>query len=312
MMIKRSDAGKLVTLPIKPDWGPGKIVKIEAGYAYIRFRDCEDRMAKKYSVTENPLALSQVQTDAVLDDLIQQSEKKKRVRKPAEPIRRITFQEAVALFKAKYPQAFGDALYKGGAKVGGQYAIEDLARTFHSSFGDGQLRKMVDNHSARVIADRALALLDRQDLIYRGELKSFKNLLKDEAQTLAYFRALAFALEAGAVTETSMRPYFEAVNACPIPGFAKWPNATLFLFLARPECHMLLKPQVTKRFAAMLGNALIYEAHPNWMTYVNLLEMSAGTLGMLKPLGARDYLDLLTFMQVVQETASQKEAAGLN
>jgi len=52
MHINSKDIGKLVELPIKPDWGPGKIMKLEEGHAYIRFRDCGDTMARKYNVSE--------------------------------------------------------------------------------------------------------------------------------------------------------------------------------------------------------------------------------------------------------------------
>jgi hypothetical protein len=304
MDITKKDVGKLVILPIKESWGPGKILKIEKGFAFIRFRDCEDAMAKKYPLTGNILIKADGQTDAALDELIAKKIRKKR--ETAAPLPLLDFNQGLGIFKSRYPQAFTDLLYRGGPGAGGQYALEHLAREFQSAFGDGQLRHMVENHSLRVIADRAQAILNEQDLIYRGEIKCFKELLNNETESLLYFKALSNVLGPVEVNEGTMKPYFEMVNASTIQGFAKWPNATFFPFLARPESHMLLKPHVAKDFATMMGHGLLYEHHPNWRTYSALMEMAAGYLVLLKPLGARDYLDVFSFMTVIYDGAKQK------
>ncbi len=304
MIINTSDVGKLVVLSIKQNWGPGKITKIEKGYAFIRFRDCGDTMARKYPLQENPLIWATAQADERLDEMLAVKPRKKR--EPAAPFRLLDFNQAMDIFQARYPQAFSDPHYHGGRGEGGQYAIEDAAREVHSAFGDGQLKKMVENHSLRVISDRTEAILEKQDLVLRAELKSFMQLLRDEKETFFYFKALSQVLGPVEVNENTMRPYFETVNACPVQGFGKWPNATLFPFLARPECHMLVKSNLTKSFATHLGHPLAYEHHPNWRTYSAVMEMSAGYLVLLKPFGARDYLDVFSFMKVVSEEVGQK------
>jgi hypothetical protein len=304
MIINTSDVGKLVVLSIKQNWGPGKITKIEKGYAYIRFRDCGDTMARKYPLQENPLIWATNQTDERLDEMLATKPRKKR--ETAAPFRLLDFNQALEIFKTRYPKTFSDPLYRGGPGEGGQYVIEDMARKFHAAFGDGQLLQMVENHSLHVITDRAEEILQDQDLIYRGELKSFMQLLRDEKEIFFYFKSLANVLGPVEVNEGTLRPYFETVNACSVQGFGKWPNATLFPFLARPECHMLVKSNLTKTFATHLGHPLAYEHHPNWRTYSAIMEMSAGYLVLLKPFGARDYLDVYSFMRVVSEGVGQK------
>lgn len=304
MILNYSDVGKLVVLTVKQDWGPGQIMRIEDGFAYVRFRDCADKRLKKFSITDNLLFLATSQTDAKLVEIIEKDLNKRRP--PAAPPRMLDFDQAQEIFKARYPQTFFNTPYKNGTEKGGTYPLKNLARDFHAAFGNGQLRQMVDTRSAKLLEERALSVLKDQDLIIRRELKCFKDLLKDEALTLAYFKALADILGAGNTDEASMKPYFEAVNACPVPGFANWPNATLFPFLARPERHMLLKPHLAQAFAAMMGNPLIYQRHPNWKTYSDLLEMAKGYLTLLKPMGAKDYLDVFAFMKVVLEGAKQK------
>jgi len=304
MDINTSDVGKLVILSIKQNWGPGKIIKIEKGFAHIRFRDCGDTMNRKYPLRDNPLIWSVTQTDERLDEMLSKKPRKKR--QPAAPFRKLEFNQALGLFKTRYPLAFSDELYLGGPGQGGQYALEKMAREFQAAFGDGQLQKMMENHSFYVLTDQAEAILKKQDLISRGELKSFLQLLRDEKETFIYFKALAQILGPVEVTEPTMRPYFETVSACPVQGFGKWANATLFPFLARPGCHMLVNPNLAKSFASHMGHFLAWEDQPNWGTYFAVMEMAARYLVLLKPLGARDYLDVFSFMKAVCEGAEQK------
>ena len=126
--------------------------------------------------------------------------------------------------------------------------------------------------------------------------------------TFTYFGALAALLGDSEVRHDSMHPYFEAVRNNPIPGFAKWPVATLFAFLAQPQRHMFLMPQITKDFAEMMWSGLVYESQPNWRTYYSLSEMSAAFLEKLKPLGARDYMDIQTFIMITHAAAREKTA----
>lgn len=62
MEIKEKDLGKVVQLPVRPEWGPGIITKIENRFAHIRFKDAEEKTAKKYLRAGNPLILAKDQS----------------------------------------------------------------------------------------------------------------------------------------------------------------------------------------------------------------------------------------------------------
>ena len=47
----------------------------------------------------------------------------------------------------------------------------------------------------------------------------------------------------------------------------KWTTATYFLFLARPEKFMFVKPTVTQNAAGACGYEISYKSEPNWLTY---------------------------------------------
>lgn len=99
-----------------------------------------------------------------------------------------------------------------------------------------------------------------------------------------------------------------ALEALPQPKgrVATWPIATLLLFFAQPDRHMFLKPGIAQQAEERLGFHLNYQPTPNWRTYAQLLSLSEVLFEQLKPLGARDYIDVQSFMWI----ASKPEEPG--
>jgi hypothetical protein len=64
---------------------------------------------------------------------------------------------------------------------------------------------------------------------------------------------------------------------------------------------MFLKPTPTLQAAERLAFDLRYEATPNWVTYERLLVMSDLLIKRLKPLGAKDWIDVQSFMWVISD-----------
>ena len=61
---------------------------------------------------------------------------------------------------------------------------------------------------------------------------------------------------------------------------------------------MFLKPDVTKQAAAIMGVDLRYDPQVNWTTYERLLRVADHLAAVLKPLGARDAIDVQSFIWV--------------
>ncbi|HEY6101148.1 MAG TPA: hypothetical protein VIW03_17055, partial [Anaeromyxobacter sp.] len=90
------------------------------------------------------------------------------------------------------------------------------------------------------------------------------------------------------------------------PGAAResrWPMVTLLPFIARPDLHMLLRPRFACEVAQRLGLELAFDPEPSWTTYAALLASAELLLEKLRPLGARDLVDVEAFMHV--STAKQ-------
>ncbi len=303
MEIKLNDVGKIVELPIKEAWGPGKIMKIENGYAFIRFRDDGDKMMKKYAIGDNPLRWAAEQSDSSFDNLAAPAKKRRA------PAPHLTLAQALGSFTAKYPQGFIDPAYLGSGLQGDKNQRDHLTRLFQDSFGDGQLETMINNRSFDMISGRALSFLSAQKLLGRDELNAFKALLADHSATMVYFDALNKLLKDGTLLYDSMQPYFETVLSSPIKGFAKWPNATLLPFLAQPYRFMFLKPSVLKSFASAMDVNFLYEPKLSWRIYHSLLVLSEEVLQKTKPLGSKDYLDVQAFITVVMEVSKTTASA---
>ncbi len=67
---------------------------------------------------------------------------------------------------------------------------------------------------------------------------------------------------------------------------------------------MFLRPHFLCEGAQRLGLELVYEPAPSWATYSSLLEVIRQLLEKLRPLGARDHVDVEVFMHVVTTKAA--------
>lgn len=85
MQINDVDLGKIVQLPVRPEWGLGIISKIESRFAYILFRSTEEKTAKKYFRSENPLTLAKDQDQLDLNKRARAKNKKVRPSFSAQP-----------------------------------------------------------------------------------------------------------------------------------------------------------------------------------------------------------------------------------
>jgi hypothetical protein len=295
LQIEKLDEGKLVELPIKTDWGPGKIMKVDGKYAYIRFKNDPKTEPKKYSVYDNPLVLASNQSDPVLERMrmVSKNRPDKGVKQQA-PI--MSFEKAREIFAAKYPGKFDDPNYIGDPKNGERFYKLKAAELYQELFGNGQLRQMLDDKEAGKLAERAQKIFQAQNLTFVQEILRFKDVLNDPGSSLQYFGALSKLLDSAEVTAETLIPYFETIKSIAVAGFAKWPNATLFPFLAQPNRFIFLKPQVTKNFASKLGYDLKYEATPNAVTYEAFLRMAADCKVKLADWEPKDNIDIQSFI----------------
>jgi hypothetical protein len=81
------------------------------------------------------------------------------------------------------------------------------------------------------------------------------------------------------------------------------PVVTVFSFIAQPDKHIYLKPNVTRTAAKEYGFEIRYQSRPSWETYVSLLQFADIVKSDLQGTGKahlnpRDMMDIQSFLWV--------------
>jgi hypothetical protein len=287
------NVGSIVEVTTSPEWGPGKIVHVSGETLHIIFRDLEEEMARKFRPGAPSLRIAAQQSDPILDNLPPLEEKDGRWMLPK---RRYSFETLKRQFLHMFPAGFADPKYLGEER---DYKLAAHVH-FQSELGIAKAKSFLANGELRELARRGLSVLGAVNLISPYESAAFHDAMKDEDAIASFFSTLLRLLDSDEITESSFTDFANAV--CSLPAergkVATWPVATVFPYLARPDRFMFLKPQVTKTAADTLGFDLKYDAAPNWRTYDALLRMGSVYFAMLKPMGARDFVDVQSFIYV--------------
>lgn len=297
------EVGRIVRHPRKPEWGPGRVLLVEGAKVTVYFRDVpgihpEDAVR---TIDTRVLALDDdpSQTDPLLDNLPPYANGKFQ----RTPRRRVTLDEGIEKFRSHCPLFFEDPAYIGDAHKGERAYKWAAHELFDQTLGHGRLAELLRAGSVEEVRKQALAAEGRMNVLSVFEKAAFRDGLRDEGAAARYFKALADLLAAPSVEHHSFDRYLDAVASLPSKegktSPAKWTVATLLPFLAQPDRFMFLKPEVTQDCAARLTFDLQYRTDLNWTTYAKLLEMSEYLLAYLRPYGARDFIDVQSFIWLI-------------
>jgi hypothetical protein len=77
-----------------------------------------------------------------------------------------------------------------------------------------------------------------------------------------------------------------------------WPVVTVFGFIAQPDTHLFLKPNVTRRAARAYEFDFHYASRPAWPTYQSLLDFGETLRRDLRDWRPKDMIDIQSFIWV--------------
>ncbi len=225
----------------------------------------------------------------------------------------LSHSDATARFLEVFPKGFADPGYAGDG-AGKRDRVPRWRRAhdlYVETLAGAEGERLLAAGDVAGLVERALRVEGIVRPLHKdAEKASFEEALKDLDLARAYFAAL-FELLAAPVPE---QPRFEALAAAVAamqPGAAQesgWPIVTLLPFVARPDVHMLLRPRFACEVGHRLGLELAYEPRPTWSTYAALLRSTELLLEKLRPLGARDHVDVEAFMHVVTAKHARAKA----
>lgn len=298
----RIELDSIVVNPRAPSWGPGRVMSVDADKMRVYFRDIagDDDASALKTMKRDVLVLAPTQTDPWLDHL---PPLRHGVLDSKE--RRVTFERGLEQFRMHYPLLFDDPKYFNDERT---YKF-DAHRSWIELLGDGKGDALIEAERWDELRENVVTLIRSTNLLFKIEKTALREGLEGTSDPGRFYRALFSLTSRDEPAESVVQSYFDVVTDLPTRGAmntAKWPIATLLPFLARPDVYMFLKPDVTKACSARLRFDLGYRPEPNWNTYARLMAMSQLLMERLAPLGARDWIDVQSFIWVVGYVGSSK------
>jgi len=297
--------------------GVGKIVALEPFAAHVFFPAAEKRFATKLRL---PDALSLLRTEGVVPDAWLQGLSAftldPETRRYALAATWLTHEQAIAQFVAAYPQGFADPRHAGPAGAAGKGGRAPRWRAAHEAwvraFGEGEGERLVAAGNVRELVKRTLAVEKQVAALHPAdEAGALAEALSDPSATELFYQRLFELLSVPSPSRARFDRLFAASAALAPSSEAAWVVATLLPFIAEPERQVFLRPGTACDAARRLGCDLRWDDTPNWATYSAFRTFSSSLLEELRPIGARDHVDVETFLHVTATTrAKPKVAAG--
>jgi hypothetical protein len=200
-------------------------------------------------------------------------------------------------FLRHFKKGFHDETYLGWER---DYKW-DAHRRWQEQLGQKAYAALLREGKFAEIARRAIAIESRTNLLFSFEKMAIRDAVKSPAGARAFATGLYDFLHGKGRPQDRFERWVAVVAALPRrqTRVLTWPLVTVFGFIAQPETHVFLKPNVTRVAAREYGHDFGYRSAPNWETYESLLmfaDVIGGDVGDLKP---RDMIDLQSFIWVL-------------
>lgn len=305
MKTEALNQGDLVEHPKKPEWGLGKVLTVEGDVVKVHFKEDSERDYRAIRTDVVDLIKADQQSDPILDNLPPFLGDQFEVKSM-----RVTMGDGIAHFNHLFPLGFSDPKYLSGKGVeeGGAGNERDYKWRVHERFvetlGEGRGEKLLSENEISALVEK-ICVIANINLLSLYESSAFREGIRaNEAAARTYLAALFEFIRSGPDKRT-FETMVDALHGLPIEEgrarAATWPVLTLFPYMAEPTRFMFLKPGATKECAARLRFDLRYDSALNWETYERLMVMSELLLERLRPLGARDFIDVQSFVWVISE-----------
>lgn len=150
------------------------------------------------------------------------------------------------------------------------------------------------------IAARAVRIESRTNLLFSFEKMALRDAVRSPRGARTFAEGLYELLYGRASLERRFEYWIEAVAALPRKQtrVLTWPILTVFGFIAQPDAHVFLKPNVTRIAATRYGFDFRYTSRPAWPTYASLLAFAATVARDVRDLHPRDMIDAQSFIWV--------------
>jgi hypothetical protein len=171
-----------------------------------------------------------------------------------------------------------------------------------AALNQAEFRALLRRGEFAEVAARAVRVEQRSrySMIFSFEKMALRDAVNSQAGARLFAEGLYEFLHGAGDLERKFERWVEVVAALPRKQtrVLTWPLVTVFGFIAQPDTHIFLKPNVTRTAAREYGFDFQYKSRPSWATYASLLEFAATVRRDQRSLRPRDMIDLQSFMWV--------------
>lgn len=173
--------------------------------------------------------------------------------------------------------------------------------TWHSLLNRREYRELLVRGEYATIASRALKVESRTNLLFSFEKIALRDALRTPEGAKAFAIGLYEFLYGRGKLEKRFDKWCNVIEGLPRiqTRVLTWPVVTVFPFIAEPEAHIFVKPNVLRTASERYGFDLEYRSRPNWETYRQVLDFANMLKGDLADLAPRDMIDIQSFMWVI-------------
>jgi hypothetical protein len=202
-------------------------------------------------------------------------------------------------FELFYPDGFEDETYQ----VAERSYKERAHLEWQAELGPAEFRKLLARGEFRQIADAAVRIESRTNLLFSFEKMALRDAVKTQAGARLFATELYAFLWGRGSPQRKFEDWVQAVADLPRrqTRVLTWPLVTVFGFLARPDKHLFLKPMATRKAAQAYGFDFAYGPQPSWTVYQSVLTFAAilrRDLDRKPGFKARDMIDIQSFIWV--------------
>ena len=195
-----------------------------------------------------------------------------------------------------FPDGFRDETYLAWER---DYKL-NAHNQWNQQLDQAAFRALLRDEAYSNAAARAVRIESRTNLLFSFEKMALRDAIKSPAGAQAFATGLYDFLHGSGELHQRFGRWIEVVGDLPRrqTRVLTWPLVTVFGFIAQPDVHMFLKPNVTRTAARAVGYDFDYSSRPNWKTYQSLLDFARTVRRDLADLRPRDMIDIQSFIWV--------------
>lgn len=176
----------------------------------------------------------------------------------------------------------------------------DAHQQWRSQLGRDEHAALIRSNEYEEIARRAVRIESRTNLLFSFEKMALRDAVRDRVGARLFADGLYEWLYGSGSLRQRFQAWCHVIDALPRrqTRVLTWPLLTVFGFIADPQRHMFLKPNVTREAARQYGVNFVYVSRPAWPTYSSLIDFAEAVRRDQEDLGPRDMIDLQGFIWV--------------